>query len=78
MMGFDTSEYEEMAELAREGLEVVDDGPAERREVLLELSAFADFLIEAVPRMREEWETRRAGLVARGDLPARPAHGGRA
>jgi DNA-binding MarR family transcriptional regulator len=76
-MGFDTSEYEEMRELVREGLEVVGDEPAERRALLLEWSEFATFVIEQVTRMRQEWDERRAELVAAGRLPARPSSGGR-
>src|SRR6202012_5966574 len=34
-MGLDSTEYEEMRELVREGLDVVQDAPAERRAVLL-------------------------------------------
>jgi hypothetical protein len=66
----DVSEYREQGELAREGLEVLKDAPAERRALLLEMKAFADFLVEAIPRMQEEWEARRAELVASGELPA--------
>ncbi len=65
-MGMDISEYEELGELAREGLEVLRDAPAERRAVLLEMSAFADFLLEQIPRIEQEWEARRAALVAVG------------
>jgi DNA-binding MarR family transcriptional regulator len=72
-MGLDATEYEELRELTREGLEVLRDAPAERRAVLLETAAFADFLIEHVARMRQEWEARRAALVAAGELPERPA-----
>jgi DNA-binding MarR family transcriptional regulator len=68
-MGMDTSEYEELAELAREGLEVLADAPAERRAVLLEMSAFAEFLVEQVPKLRVQWEQRRAELVESGVLP---------
>ena len=75
-MGLDVSEYEELRELAREGLEVLSDAPPERRAVLLEMSAFADFLIEQMPKLRQEWEARRQALVASGDLPEkRPGHG---
>jgi hypothetical protein len=77
-MGLDVSEYEELSELAREGLEVVRDAPPERRAVLAEVSAFADFVRDLVPRMQQEWEARRAELVAAGELPERPGHGGRA
>jgi DNA-binding MarR family transcriptional regulator len=69
VMGMDTAEYEEMAELAREGLGVLSDAPRERRAVLLEIAAFSDFLVEQMPRMRQEWEERRASLVAAGELP---------
>jgi DNA-binding transcriptional regulator GbsR (MarR family) len=75
-MGMDASEYEEMRELAREGLEVLRDATPERRAILVELSAFADFLVEQMPRLRQEWEARRAALVASGDLPEkRPGYG---
>jgi DNA-binding transcriptional regulator GbsR (MarR family) len=68
-MQMDVSEYEELRELAREGLEVLRDAPPERRAVLLEMSAFADFLVEQMPRLNQEWEARRETLVASGDLP---------
>jgi hypothetical protein len=45
--------------------------------VLLETAAFADFVVEQVVRMRQEWEARRAALVAAGELPERPAGGAR-
>ncbi len=77
-MGLDTSEYEEMRELVREGLEVVRDAPAERRVLLLEWAEFSDFVIEQVQRMKQEWLERRAALVAAGKLPERPGPGGRA
>jgi DNA-binding MarR family transcriptional regulator len=76
-MGLDVSEYEEMRELVREGLDVVGDAPAERRALLLEWSEFADFVIEQTKRMQQEWIERRAALVVAGTLPAQPGHGGR-
>jgi hypothetical protein len=76
-MGFDVSEYEELGELAREGLEVVRDAPAERKAVLLETSAYADFLVEHVSRTRQEWEAHRAALVAAGKLPEQSPGTGR-
>ena len=51
-LGMDVSEYEELRELAREGLEVLRDAPAERRAVLLEMSAFAEFLVEQMPKFQ--------------------------
>jgi DNA-binding transcriptional ArsR family regulator len=74
-MGMDISEYEELGRLAREGLEVLRAAPAERRAVLLEMSAFADFLVEHVVRLETEWKARRAALVASGDLPEQPPQG---
>lgn len=73
-MGLDISEYEELSQLAHEGLEVVRGAPAERRAVMLEMSAFADFVLERMPVMQQEWQDRRAALVASGELPdlARP------
>ena len=68
-MGMDISEYEELSQLAREGLDVIGDAPRERRAALLEMSAFADFLVEQMPKLREKWEARRQALVASGDLP---------
>jgi DNA-binding transcriptional regulator GbsR (MarR family) len=69
-MGMDISEYEELRDLAREGLEVVRDAPMERQAVLLEVSAFADFLVERIPLLQQEWDARREALVAAGRLPA--------
>jgi hypothetical protein len=74
-MGMDITEYEEMRDLAREGLEMLRDAPPERRAVLLEMSHFADFIIEQVKRMQGEWRERRAALVAAGELL--PSQGGR-
>ncbi|MHB1837692.1 MAG: GbsR/MarR family transcriptional regulator [Solirubrobacteraceae bacterium] len=75
--GMDTTEYEELRELAQEGLEVLKGESMERRSVMLEMAAFSEFLIEVIPRIREEWEMRRAELVAAGELPERPEHRGR-
>jgi DNA-binding MarR family transcriptional regulator len=77
-LGIDISEYEELAELVCEGLEVLADAPPERRAVLLEVSAFTTFLREQVPRLQQEWQARRAALVAAGDLPESTSRGGRA
>ncbi len=74
-MGMDISEYVELGELAREGLEVLQAAPTERRAVLLEVSAFADFLVEQMPRLQQEWEKHRAELVSTGELPPRPERG---
>jgi len=70
-LGMDVTEYEEMRDLAQEGLEVLGGASPERRALLLEMSAFAEFLLEVIPRMEQEWEKRRAKLVKAGELPAR-------
>jgi DNA-binding MarR family transcriptional regulator len=71
--GFDVSEYQEQGELAHEGLEVLADAPPERREVLLEYAAFADFLVERLPVLEQEWNERRDALRAAGELPPDPS-----
>lgn len=76
-MGMDSTEYRELGELAREGLEVLKDAPAERRAILLEMSAFADFLVEEMVRFEQDWKERRAALVAAGELPAEVPDGGK-
>ena len=68
-LGFDTGEYVEMGELAREGLEVLADAPVERRALLLELAAFSDFLVEQLPELEKAWIERRDALVEEGELP---------
>jgi DNA-binding transcriptional regulator GbsR (MarR family) len=75
-LGMDISEYEELRELAQEGLEVVRDAPIERQAVLLEVSEFADFLVEQIPLMQQAWDARREALVAAGRLPAEPGRHG--
>jgi DNA-binding transcriptional regulator GbsR (MarR family) len=67
--GFDITEYQELGDLAREGLEVLKDAPPERRTEALEMAAFADFLVEQTRRMQREWEAHREALRARGELP---------
>jgi DNA-binding Lrp family transcriptional regulator len=68
-MGFDVTEYREQADLAREGLALVADAPLERRAILLEWAAFADFLVERLPVLEKEWKTHREALRAAGELP---------
>jgi DNA-binding transcriptional regulator GbsR (MarR family) len=75
-MGMDVSEYEELRELAQEGLEVVRDAAPERQAVLLEMSAYAEFLVERMPVLQHEWNARREALVASGRLPKLSRKGG--
>jgi DNA-binding MarR family transcriptional regulator len=72
--GFDLTEYREQGELAREGLEVLADAPPERRAVLLELAAFADFLVERLPRLEQEWNEHREALRLANELPGPSIH----
>jgi DNA-binding MarR family transcriptional regulator len=72
--GFDVSEYRELGELAREGLGVLAGAPPEQRAVLLELAAFADFLVERLPRLEQEWNAHREALRLAGDLHDDPIH----
>ena len=77
-MGFDVSEYREMADLAREGLRLLADQPPERKALLLEGVAFADFLVERMPVWEQEWKAHREALRAAGELPdqsTRPQRG---
>lgn len=71
-MGFDFSEYQEQAELAREGLRHLGDAPPERRAILLEWAALADFLVERLPLLEQEWKEWRQKLLAAGELPDAP------
>lgn len=73
-MGFDVSEYREQGELAREGLQTIGDASPERRAVLLEWAAFADFLVERLPAMEKDWKTHREALRDAGELPGDPPH----
>jgi DNA-binding MarR family transcriptional regulator len=68
-MGFDISEYQEQAALAREGLDLLAGAPPARRAVVMEWAAFADFLVERLPVLEQEWKARREALRAAGDLP---------
>jgi MarR family len=70
--GFDLAEYREQGELAREGLRMLADAPLERRAILLEWAAFADFLVERLPLLEQEWKERREALQAAGQLPEAP------
>jgi DNA-binding MarR family transcriptional regulator len=75
-MGMDITEYEEMGQLAREGLDMLGDAPMERRAVLMEMAAFSDFLVVQISRLAQEWSTHRTALVASGDLPEDSPLGG--
>lgn len=67
--GFDVSEYQELGDLAREGLEVVGDASPGRRATLIEMAAFADWLVERTRVLQQEWEAHRDALRKSGELP---------
>ena len=77
-LGMDVTEYEELRDLAREGLEVLRGAPPERGNGGVEMEALSDFLLEEIPRFQEAWEKRRAELVAAGTLLENRRWGGRA
>jgi hypothetical protein len=66
--GFDVSEYQELGDLAREGLEVLKDAPPDRRATLMEMAAFADWLVERTRALQDEWEAHVEALRASGQL----------
>ena len=68
-MGFDVTEYREQGDLAREGLALLADAPPQRRAVLLEWAAFADFLVARLPDLEKDWKAHREALRAAGELP---------
>lgn len=57
--GFDVTEYTELRDLAYEGLDVLKGAAPQRRAVLEEMAAFAEFLVDRIPRLYEEWEATR-------------------
>jgi hypothetical protein len=73
-MGFDPTEYQEQAALAREGLAILADAPPERRAVLLEMAAFAEWLTARLPEWEKDWQAHRERLRAAGELPGDPPH----
>ena len=66
------AEYGAMAALMRHGLDVLADAPPTRRARLLEMSAFADFLLERTAVLAAQWRERRDALRASGELPEGP------
>ena len=68
--GFETAEYQELGDLAREGLQVLADAPPERRATLVEMAAFADWLVDRMRVLQQEWEAHRDALRASGELPS--------
>ncbi|HSX42638.1 MAG TPA: helix-turn-helix domain-containing protein [Candidatus Saccharimonadales bacterium] len=57
-MGFDPTEYQQMASLAREGLELTVDDSSGRRESLEAVVSLNEFMVERLPQLYEEWVMR--------------------
>ncbi len=66
--GFDVTEYQELGDLAREGLQVLAGASPDRRATLVELVAFADWLVDRTRALQDEWEAHRETLRASGEL----------
>jgi hypothetical protein len=73
-LGFDPTEYQEQAALAREGLAILAGAPPERRAVLLEMAAFAEWLTARLPEWEKDWRAHREVLRAADELPGDTAH----
>lgn len=54
--GFDPAEYRELAEIAREGLELLKDATPERRQALETTASLGEFLADRLPKLYQEWE----------------------
>ncbi len=54
-MGFDPAEYQQMAGLAREALELLGDESSERRKSLEAVISLNEFMVERLPQLYEEW-----------------------
>jgi len=59
---FDNQEYIDQGRLAREGLELLKDAPAERRRILEEVKDLSDFLVQEMPLLEEKWQNHRRQL----------------
>ena len=73
-MGFDLSEYRGAGRAGPR--RVCASWPTPRPSggrCLLEWAAFADFLVERLPVLEQEWKQRREALRAAGELPDPPA-----
>ena len=55
-MGFDPTEYQQIAALAHEGLDILKDSSSERRKALEVTVSLNEFLAERLPQLYAEWE----------------------
>lgn len=58
------ADYAAVRNLAKAGLDVLEDAPLETRARLLELQHFTEFLLERMPRLHAEWQAERERLRA--------------
>jgi len=63
--GFDSNEYLQQAELAKEGLELLKEASAERRATLEEVKTLNEFLAERMPSLLKEWHDYRDKILGR-------------
>lgn len=64
--GFDSEEYSQLADLAREGLALLAGASPERRASLEEIRLLAEFLVERMPALYREWQEYLASRSAGG------------
>jgi hypothetical protein len=57
--GFAGETYDEQAKIARTALDLLEDGPSERRSILEEGAAFYEFLAARLPALLTEWHAER-------------------
>jgi DNA-binding MarR family transcriptional regulator len=62
-MGFDPTEYLQMASLAREGLALLADASPERREALEVVVSLNEFVAHRLPQLYDEWHTFHEGRL---------------
>jgi DNA-binding MarR family transcriptional regulator len=62
-------EYEALAGLSRSGLAAIADASLERRARLLGMMYLAEFLVERMPKLADEWREHLKTLRASGELP---------
>jgi len=62
-------EYEALAALSRSGLAAIADASLERRARLLGMMYLAEFLVERMPKLADEWREHLKSLRAAGELP---------
>jgi DNA-binding MarR family transcriptional regulator len=56
-LGFDPTEYQQMASLAREGLQLLGKSSLERRQALEVVLSLNEFLAGRLPQLYGEWNT---------------------